>query len=985
MLSPLAKQLAATWLVTCLIQTIDAFEDNFDGNRSDRWTHFDPIAEVQLAGPSTFAFEDGVFRMEANPPAADPAGPARVFSYIDDEIYSDFYCAVDVVDWNDEINQAFGILGRVDNVGLGQTTGYVCNYDPNQTGGQPGGQFQINRVVDEASAPTIAIGNVKLLDDHSYRFVFRGEGNRLIGAIYDLLDLTAPVVQIETDGDQNPDAVTFTEGRFGLFCFYRGGDLTEDHARPTVTFDNFIVQEANPAPELLPGIDRGGDSRAQFVSHTPVSEASFHPAAEGLRVTVRQPEVKPQAISLTLNGEAVPSDAIAYTTENGLTEGFFAGLDPNQIYEARAELGGVASVWHFDTFEESLLDSGEAIVVEAEDYNFGAGQFLDQPAAGGATEAGAVLPNADASYYDRTGEIEIDYHDTEGGPVGENDYRVDDFVGLRSGSQEIEPGPLLRDAPRARHTETGARDYEVFHTEAGEWMNYTRTFPDGDYHVYLRAASQASQDLLLDRVTSDATRPNQTTEPVGRFALANQVSRFTWRFTPLTDNEGEPLTVPLSGETTLRLTMGGEESAFEFRRVLALNYLLFVPVSQDDPNLVVARSGLFGEVAGAETASLTLRNRGATEPLIINEVLLEGEDAAHFTFVEPPATLLPDEAAAIDISFAPNGREGVFLAKLVIATNDESNPEIRVELTASIPVSSGLLVHYPFDDAAGSTIATDTSGNRRNGAYVSEAGATLQLGQEGLAGGTALRLDNGSEGGGGAHVEIPIAARLPVLEALTVSLWFQQDAGASNVTILSKGLEPADPFALALDQQTLAWGAAGESVFQTEAAYSAETPHHLVIRYENGATSIFIDGAVSGQAPEESPVFVDRSPSPFLIGALSGGVLGFSGVLDDFQLYERSLTDEEVAFLHANPGTALGETESPDSDGSVSARIVADEGPTYRLVVDGPAGRTYTLEASTSLLPDSWATIGEFEATEAMLTIDLSLEDAAVRFYRLRY
>ena len=68
--------------------------------------------------------------MEANPPGADPAGPARIFSYIDGEVLTDFYCAVDIVDWNDSINQAFGILGRVGNIALGKTTGYVCNYDP---------------------------------------------------------------------------------------------------------------------------------------------------------------------------------------------------------------------------------------------------------------------------------------------------------------------------------------------------------------------------------------------------------------------------------------------------------------------------------------------------------------------------------------------------------------------------------------------------------------------------------------------------------------------------------------------------------------------------------------------------------------------------------------------------------------------------------------------------------------------------------------
>ena len=82
-----------------------AFEDTFDDGNLDDWTVFDPMAEVKLAAPSTFRIENGTVLMEANPPAADPASPARLFASIDDEIYTDFYCAVDIVDWNDEINQ----------------------------------------------------------------------------------------------------------------------------------------------------------------------------------------------------------------------------------------------------------------------------------------------------------------------------------------------------------------------------------------------------------------------------------------------------------------------------------------------------------------------------------------------------------------------------------------------------------------------------------------------------------------------------------------------------------------------------------------------------------------------------------------------------------------------------------------------------------------------------------------------------------------
>ena len=983
--SSLLYYTGVAFVVALHCQYAVAFEDTFDDGNDEGWTHFDPLAEIQLAEAAPLKFENGFFLMEANPPGADPAGPARIFSYIDGEVLTDFYCAVDIVDWNDSINQAFGILGRVGNIALGKTTGYVCNYDPNQTSGQPGGQFQINRVVDEASDPTIARANIKLLEDHDYRMVFRGEGNRLIGALYDLQDLTAPIVQIETDGDQDPNATTYTEGLLGLFSFYRDDDLTEPHAKPSVTFDNFISVESNPAPELLPGIARGVSSEAQVVRHTPTSRATFHTAAAGVQFEiVPNDQPLPLSIEFYLNNVLVPEDDVTISTEDGVIKGAYQGLNPNQVYEARVEMGDIVSLWQFDTFEESLMESGEAIVVEAEDYNFGAGQFLDQPTAGGVNEAGVPLPNGDSSYYERGAELEIDYHDTDGAPVNDNDYRPDDFVGLRSGSQDIEPGNLVRDISRKRHQLTGALDYEIYQTEAGEWLNYTRTFPKGDYHVYLRAGSQAAQDVLLDRVTGDRTTANQSTEPIGRFALKNQVSRFAWRFTQLTNPDGSPISLSLEGEMTLRLTMGGEADAFEFRRVLALNYLLFVPANQDDPNLVVARGGLFGDVVGPESASLRFLNSGSAEPLTIGDVKIEGEDAAHYTFSQPPASLLPGESASVDIAFDPQNREGVFLAELVVNSNDEGTPEIRVDLSATVEVSSGLLVHYPFDDTDGETIAKDTSGNRRDATYVSTGGATVSLNQPALASGTAVRLSNNGQGeGASAYIEIPNSARLPSLESMTASLWFSQDAGATNVTILSKGLEPADPFAVAMDQGSFAWGAAGESVFQTEIVVTANSPHHWVLRYQSGEVTMFLDGSMIGE-PMAGPEFNDQSPTTLLIGALSGGVLGFTGVLDDFQLYSRALAEDEIQFLNENPGQAIG-NDPPVDDQPSTTRIETAEDGTQRLTILGPEGRNYTLEVSDTLRADSWIVLREVNGAEATQIVDLETGDAATRFYRLRY
>ncbi|HVR37208.1 MAG TPA: hypothetical protein VMS21_15305, partial [Methylomirabilota bacterium] len=181
--------------------------DDFDDGNDDGWTRFDPLGGLGLP-EATFSFPNGGYRLQAPPPPIPDAGPARAFSYLTENSYTEFYAAVDVVDWDDSVDQAFGILGRAGNVGLGETTGYVCNYNPNQTGSRPGGQFQINRVTGEAEDGTLATANITLIPGRSYRMVFIGTGTVMTGHLYDHLDLTAPVATLTVDGTEDDRVLT---------------------------------------------------------------------------------------------------------------------------------------------------------------------------------------------------------------------------------------------------------------------------------------------------------------------------------------------------------------------------------------------------------------------------------------------------------------------------------------------------------------------------------------------------------------------------------------------------------------------------------------------------------------------------------------------------------------------------------------------------------------------------------------------------------
>ncbi len=563
-LSPLLLIVTATALA---FHSAAGLNDNFDDGNDDGWEVFDPLGSAGIAAPAKITFPDGAYRIEGNVPAVQDGGPARVFTFLQDEELTDFYIAADLVDWNDDVDQAVGLIGRAGNVGLGQTTAYVCNYDPNQTGSNPGGQFQINYVENEDAPPdsTMAAANLELIADHSYRMIFFGKGGTLTAALYDLLDLTRPVALIQTE-EGDPRGELYDSGFVGLFNFSRSGNL-DDTGVADATFDNFVRETTNPDESTWPRISRGVPGSPHIATLTPASVANFASASDGIVATVDQAGESPidgASVKLEVNGTDVTATSSVTVTEDG-AEISYSGLSDDTLYAARitaatAAGGQLTHEWRFDTFSTSVLTLPGTVVIESENYNFDSGEFL--------TEAGP------GTYVDKVGEIDIDYFDFDTTPPL-NDLRFEDFVEMRALGVDFQPEEIVVDTVRPGID--AEDDYVVSKTEGGEWMNYTRDFLPADYAVYLRAASREPQDVLVDFVTG-ATTANQTLQSVGKFAVRSTVSGQSFEYFQLVDDAGAPITVSLSGEQTLRLTIGGEDGEFETKYSLFMNYFMLVPV-----------------------------------------------------------------------------------------------------------------------------------------------------------------------------------------------------------------------------------------------------------------------------------------------------------------------------------------------------------------------------------------------------------------------
>jgi hypothetical protein len=359
-----------------------------------------------------------------------------------------------------------------------------------------------------------------------------------------------PGVDVLSDGTDNGPAY-LGSGRFVLMCYEDNGTTQASYE---VIYDN---AEASAAP--LPA------NTAPIISNVSIEpSANFLQASTPLSFTASDNAALADAqISLTLNGQK-------YTSTNGLNlDGAannrtvtFTNLATNTTYTALIEVVDAEGVttrssFTFDTF------AANSFVIEVEDYNFNSGQFIDNPVR--VTEGGS---QADA-YSQQLGSKGIDYNDTR-----------TDFTDVPYRSQDNVRMQHTLDFTRAKFTAAGGAaasvyDYDVGDIEAGEWLNYTRTFPAGTYEVYLREALRNGTQIetVLEEVTSDRTQENQTTRVLGSFITPS--SGFQFRNIPLTDAVGNKITVPLSGVETLRLR---QVSADPDDGAIYQNYLIFIPV-----------------------------------------------------------------------------------------------------------------------------------------------------------------------------------------------------------------------------------------------------------------------------------------------------------------------------------------------------------------------------------------------------------------------
>lgn len=376
------------------------------------------------------------------------------------------------------------------------------------------------------------------------------------------------------------------------------GTFTINNGRGWTSFDNIFLRDTNGniAAVTLTNkatlrLTSGGNLLPNFLAL--VAGQIDLPQISALYPTGTQPFENTNTLSFTVTstGATIPASSITITldgrdissnlviTGSASTKNVvYPSLQSNAAYMAiiavTNSLGhGILLTNSFDTFRQ------DNYMVEAEDFDYNGGQFINPWAPDAYTGLGAVT-NVDFQHTPFVGQS-FNYR-TDGIP----EDKTADFLRLVF-QNSLEP------------------DYDLTWFGNGDWANYTRVYPSGSFYVYGRFSGLGSYTMDLDEVVSGAGTTNQVTQRLGRWGSVGLAYNI-YNWVPLTDDSlSAPIVVRLNGQETLRIATAGNTNP---------NFFMLVPVS--GIKLSATRSG------GGNVLSLP------TQPGVIYRVFYRNDLAA---------------------------------------------------------------------------------------------------------------------------------------------------------------------------------------------------------------------------------------------------------------------------------------------------------------------------------------------------------------------
>lgn len=554
-------------------------------------------------------------------------------------------------------------------------------------------------------------------------------------------------------------------------------------------------------------------------------------------------------------------------------------------------------------------------------------------------------------------------------------------------------------------SELNARFFRSFGSGSGIW-GWLAT--DNDYGTEDTAINENEVERLD---LSDAEAPDlfnttflDTLDERPNNAPANQ-----WVHVEITALTGS-VTVGYNGNTFFQITdapadgfaflgyedpFGGTSSEPAYQWGLFDNFVVEVA----SPDTITATQLTPFEVttsATPQTTTINIENSNSVA-LTISQFGFSGTDASEFsTSTPPPLVINPGTTAEIPLTWTPSDPTGEKSATLILTSDDPTSPGLSVPLNATYAPT--LLAHFPLDETSGTTIV-EASGNGPDGTYAEN--TPVGLGQPALATGTAVRFQESVFNPPNSTGNFGI---IPMLHtpSISFSAWINPDADTSSQDVIinrsPKNGNTDDFYGLFLDDLgSLSLAIAGQPVvFSDLDAIADGTTYHVAFTHldEDGfdndsatRTRLYINGALVSEADSLTTFGFAGLPGTaqqknLFLATRSQAAAGYSGLIDDIQIYSVELTPEQVANAFENPGTLAIDTP-PTAPLTITSIIRDAVLGDVTITFTSASAKTYAVQTSNDLV--TWNDDGpdSVPATGTSTTTVVTGLAASQRYFRV--
>lgn len=387
------------------------------------------------------------------------------------------------------------------------------------------------------------------------------------------------------------------------------------------------------------------------------------------------------------------------------------------------------------------------------------------------------------------------------------------------------------------------------------------------------------------------------------------------------------------------------------------------------PTLLVAAAAPFPTFMGTPTTgTFNVTNTRTAGDLTVSAVTFTGAGAPDFSLATPlPLVVAAGATQPLNITFNPSAPNGVRTISLTIVSDDPETPNFVISnVRARRSVGSFFEAHYKLDETAG-TAVTDSSGNGVNGAFTVRTGFPLSFGQPTLLGpadpGTAIGFTPAQSSAEGNYFTSSVVHT----PTFSISLWMKPLSTGRDRTLWQRDYDSLRPYdkiygLLLLADGTLTWNVRGTPIIP--AAGDPPLPvlaegdtHHIVLTHLDTdgfgndtaiRSRLYIDGLLVAEKSGEGTKGFDDYPlnpvnSTLHVASRTIANYGYSGDIDDFQVYGAELTREQVWEIYKRAGG------SATQEWRVLSAARSGSPPTFDVTFPSSPGGTYQLFRSLDL------------------------------------